>query len=169
MATAIDTFGQYAGKAYEGQINDLSMADVTTGVADVVIPFARALVSGSAAKRDALPGAGVGFFLGISVAKTVGVSTSYVTGQGQGSTNLPGSYRVGEETSRVSHGRIWVKTLGGATKDQQVYAVPLTGELTNASTAGNHLLPGCFFLTSAAAGELALIQVKGLNPTTIAA
>ncbi|SEP57607.1 hypothetical protein SAMN03159444_00100 [Pseudomonas sp. NFACC02] len=169
MATAIDTFGQYAGKAYEGQINDLSMADVTTGVADVVIPFGRAVVSGSAAKRDALPGAGAGFFLGISVTKTVGVSSSYVTGQGQGSVNLPGSYRVGEETSRVSHGRVWVKTLGGATVGQQVYALPTTGELTNAATAGNHLLPGCTFLTAAAAGELALMQVKAINPTTIAA
>lgn len=169
MATAIDSFGQYAGKAFEGQINDLSMADVTTGVADVVIPFARAVVSGSAAKRDTLPGAAAGFFLGISVRKTVGVSSSYITGQGQGSANVSGSYRIGEETSRVSHGRIWVKTLGGATVGAQVYALPTTGELTNTATAGNHLLQGCTFLTAAAAGELALIQVKAISQTTIAA
>ena len=48
MGIAIDTFTQYAGKAYEGQINDLSMADVTTSVASVVIPFARAVMSASA-------------------------------------------------------------------------------------------------------------------------
>jgi hypothetical protein len=169
MATAIDTFGQYAGKAFEGQINDLSMADVTSGVADVAIPFARAVVQGSGDKRDALPGAGAAFFKGISVRKTVGVSSSYITGQGQGSANVTGGYRIGEEVSRVSHGRVWVKTLAGATIGQQVYALPTTGELTNAATAGNHLLPGCTFLTAAAAGELALMQVKALNATTIAA
>lgn len=169
MATAFDTFDQYAGKAYEGQINDLSMADITSGVADVVIPFARAVVSGSAAKRDALPGAGAGFFLGISVRKTVGVSSSYISGQGNGTSNVVGSYRAGEETSRVSHGRIWVKTVDGATVGAQVYAKPTTGELTNAATAGNHLLQGCTFLTAAAAGELALMQVKAISPTTIAA
>lgn len=169
MATAFDTFDQYAGKAYEGQVNDLSMADITSGVADVVIPFARAVVSGSAAKRDALPGAGAGFFLGISIRKTVGVSSSYVTGQGNGSANVVGSYRIGEETSRVSHGRVWVKTVDGATIGAQVYAKPVTGELTNAATAGNHLLPGCTFLTAAAADGLALMQVKALNATTITA
>ena len=40
MAIAFDTFDQYAGKAYEGQINDQSMADITSGVAEVAIPFA---------------------------------------------------------------------------------------------------------------------------------
>nr|WP_312158300.1 hypothetical protein [Pseudomonas juntendi] len=171
MATAIDTFGQYAGRAFEGQINDRSMADVTSGVADVAIPFARAVVQGSSEKRDALPGAGAAFFKGISVRKTVGVSSSYVTGSNANPTNgnAVGGYRIGEEVTRVSRGRIWVKTLGGATVGQQVYALPTTGELTNAATAGNHLLPGCTFLTAAAAGELALMQVKALNATTIAA
>ena len=81
MGIAIDTFGQYAGKAYEGQINDLSMADVTTAVASVAIPFARAVVSAAVDKQGALPAAGAGFFLGISVRKPVGVSGSYMTGQ----------------------------------------------------------------------------------------
>ncbi|HAL69290.1 MAG TPA: hypothetical protein DCP84_16660 [Pseudomonas sp.] len=171
MATAIDTFGQYAGKAFEGQVNDLSMADITSGVADVAIPFARAVVQGSGDKRDALPGAGAGFFKGISIRKTVGVSSSYVTGSAANPTNgnAVGGYRIGEEVSRVSHGRIWVRTVDGATVGAQVYAKPTTGELTNAATAGNHLLQGCTFLTAAAAGELALMQVKALNPTTIAA
>lgn len=49
---------------------------------------------------------------------------------------MVGSYRIGEETSRVSHGRIWVRTVDGATVGAQVYAKPNTGELTNAPTAG---------------------------------
>lgn len=171
MATAFDTFGQYAGRAFEGQINDLSMADVTTVVADLAIPFARAVVTGSAAKRGKLPLAAAILFLGISVRKTVGVSSSYITGDtaNPANGNAVGGYRLGEEVTLVSHGRIWVKTLGGATVGQQVYALPTTGELTNAATAGNHLLPDCTFLTAAAAGELALMQVKAINPTTIAA
>ncbi|WP_054913848.1 hypothetical protein [Pseudomonas sp. NBRC 111127] len=171
MATAIDTFGQYAGKAFEGQINDLAMADITTVVADLAIPFARAVVVGSAAKRGKLPVAAAALFLGISVRKTVGVSSSYITGDASNPTNgnAVGGYRLGEEVSLVSHGRIWVKTIDGATIGAQVYAKPTTGELTNATTAGNHLLPGCTFLTAAAAGELALMQVKAINQTTIAA
>ncbi|WP_434706670.1 hypothetical protein J3Q07_16435 [Pseudomonas sp. D4-18] len=169
MATAIDTFGQYAGKAFEGQINDLSMADITTAVADVVIPFARAVVVGSAAKRGKLPVADAALFLGISVRKPVGVSGSYMTAQGVDNGNLVGGYRIGEEVSLVSHGRIWVKTLAGATVGGKVYALPTTGELTNAATAGNHELVGCSFLTAAAAGELALVQVKAIATTTLAA
>lgn len=171
MATAIDTFGQYAGRAFEGQINDLSMADITTLVADVAIPFARAVIVGSAAKRGQLPLAAASTFMGISVRKTVGVSSSYVTGSANNvnNGNVVGTYRIGEEVSLVSHGRIWVRTVDGATVGQQVYAKPNTGELTNLATAGNHLLQGCTFLTAAAAGELALMQVKAINPTTIAA
>ena len=169
MGIAVDTFGQYAGKAYEGQVNDLSMADISTSVASVVIPYARAVMSAAADKQSALPAAGAGFFLGISVRKPVGVSGSYLTGQSSDSGNTVGAYRIGEEVSQVETGRIWVKTLGGATKGAQVYAVPLTGELTNAATAGNHLLPGTVFKTTAAAGELALVQVKSDVTTTIAA
>ena len=169
MGIAIDTFGQYAGKAYEGQINDLSMADVTTAVGTVAIPFGRVVVSDTADRSGKLPVAGAGFFLGISVRKPVGVSGSYLTGQVSDSGNAVGGYRAGEEVSLLAHGRIWVKTLAGAVKGAQVYAVPLTGELTNAATAGNHLLPGCVFKSTAAAGELALVQVKSDVTTTIAA
>ena len=169
MGIAIDTFTQYAGKAYEGQINDLSMADVTTAVATVAIPFGRVVVSDTADRSGKLPAAGAGFFLGISVRKPVGVSGSYLTGQVSDSGNAVGGYRINEEVSLLATGRIWVKTLAGATKGAQVYAVPLTGELTNAATAGNHLLPGCVFKSTAAAGELALVQVKSDVTTTIAA
>lgn len=170
MATAIDTFGQYAGKAFEGQIEDLSMADITTSVGSVAIPFARAVFSGAGEKQGVLPGAAAGFFLGVSVRKTVGVSSSYVTGSASNPANgnAVGSYRIGEEVSQVSHGRIWVRTVDGAVKDQQAYAKPLTGEFTNVAS-GNHLLPGCFFRSTAAAGEIVRLQVKALNPTTIAA
>lgn len=170
MATAIDTFGQYAGKAFEGQIEDLSMADITTSVGAVAIPFARAVFSGVGEKQSVLPGSTAGFFLGISIRKTVGVSSSYVTGSSSNvnNGNVVGAYRIGEEISQVSHGRIWVRTVDGATKDQQAYAKPTTGELTNVAT-GNHLLQGCFFRSNAAAGELVRLQVKALNQTTIAA
>lgn len=167
MGIAIDTFGQYAGKAYEGQVNDLSMADISTSVATVEIPFGRAVVSDTADRSGKLPAAGAGFFLGISIRKTVGVGGSYISGQTSDNGNIVGGYRVGEEISQVETGRIWVKTLGGATKGAQVYAVPLTGELTNAATAGNHLLPGCVFKSTASAGELALVQVKSDVTTTI--
>ena len=169
MGIAIDTFGQYAGKAYEGQINDLSMADITTAVATVAIPFGRAVVSDTADRSGKLPAAGAGFFLGVSARNSVGVSGSYITGQSSDNGNVVGGYGIGEEASLLAHGRIWVKTLAGAVKGTQVYAVPLTGEITNAATAGNHVLAGCTFLTAAAAGEMVLVQIKAIAPTTLAA
>ena len=169
MGVAIDTFGQYAGKAFEGQINDLSMADVTTAIVTAAVPFGRAVVADAAAGSGKLPAAGAGFLLGISVRKTAGVGGSYVTGQTSDNGNIVGGYRNGEEASLLSHGRIWVKTLGGAVKGAQVYAVPTTGEITNAATAGNQVLTGCTFLTTAAAGELVEVQVKAIVNTTIAA
>ncbi|PYY71231.1 hypothetical protein CRX42_07390 [Pseudomonas jessenii] len=169
MGIAFDTFTQYAGKAYEGQVNDLSMADITTAVVTAAVPFGRAVVSDTADRSGKLPAAGAGFFLGISARKPVGVGGSYLTGQSSDNGNIVGGFRAGEEASLVAHGRIWVKTLAGAVKGTQVYAVPLTGEITNAATAGNHVLAGCTFLTAAAAGELVLVQIKAIAPTTIAA
>lgn len=98
-----------------------------------------------------------------------GADGRYLTGQVSDSGNSVGGYRAGEEVSLLSHGRIWVKTLAGAVKGAQVYALPTTGEITNAATAGNHVLAGCTFLTAAAAGELVLVQIKAIAPTTIAA
>jgi hypothetical protein len=169
MGIAVDTFGQYAGKAYEGQVNDLSMADITTAVVTLAVPFGRAVVSDTADRSGKLPAAGAGFFLGVSARNVVGVSGTYQTGQSSDNGNVVGGYRSGQEASLVAHGRIWVKTLGGATKGAQVYALPTTGEFTNAATAGNHVLAGCTFLTAAAAGELVLVQIKAIAPTTIAA
>lgn len=169
MGVVQDTFSQYAGKAFEGQVNDLSMADMTTAVVTVAVPFGRAVVSDAADRSGKLPAAGAGFFLGISARNASGVSGSYLTGQSSDNGNVVGGYRAGQEASLVAHGRIWVKTLAGAVKGAQVYAVPLTGEITNAATAGNHVLAGCTFLTAAAADEMVLVQIKAIAPTTLAA
>jgi hypothetical protein len=169
MATAFDTFNQYAGVAYEGMLNDLSMADIETFVpaGTVDIPFGRGLVKGTAAKSGQLPTAAAGYFIGINVFRTVAVSGQYPGTLAQG--NPVGAARIGLESSNISFGRVWVKTIGGATAGQQAYMVPLTGEITNATTAGNHLIPGARFVTDAAANGLAILQLQGKGQTTLAA
>jgi hypothetical protein len=162
MATAFDTFPTYQRVALEGQIRDESMADIRTSVADVSIPFGRAMYAGNTGTSQmgaVLPAAGGGLFLGISMRLSIATALTIdplATGNFAGA----GGYVAGRTVSRVAYGFIWVRTIGGATRGQQVYAVPATGELTNVVT-GNILLPGCYFDSPAAAGELAIMCVKG--------
>lgn len=165
MAVAFDTFNQYAGIAYEGMINDLSMADLETFVPELTaIPFGRGVVPSVAAKSARLPAATAALFLGISVFSPVMVSGAY-----PGNGNPVGAYPIGRESTLVSYGRVWVKTVAGATRGQPVYMVPTTGEITNAATTGYHLIPGARFLTDASANGLAVVQLQGKGLTTLAA
>ena len=163
MATAFDTFQQYADIAFEGQINDLSMADVETYVSEGVTPFGRAIFQGEAVKSGVLATAEAGMFIGISVMKPVSVASSF-----PGNGNDAGANRDGFESSNLSFGRIWVRSADGANRGQQAYAVPETGEITN-EEGGNHLLPNARFMTDATAGGLVLVQVQGKGLTTLGA
>lgn len=165
MAVAFDTFNQYASIAYEGQVNDLSMADLETFVAEgaAAIPYGRALIPGTAPKSGKLPAAAAALFIGINVMRPVAVAGAY-----PGTGNPVGASAIGMEATNITYGRVWVKTLGGATRGQPVYALPTTGEITNAATAGNHLLPGARFMTDAAANGMALVQLQGKGLTTLA-
>lgn len=159
MATAFDTFPTYARVALEGQIRDESMCDIRTSVSEVAIPFGRALFAGTKEFGAVLAKTGGGLFVGIS--QRLFVSSALTQDPAAaGNFNGYGGYILGREVSRVATGAIWVKTLGGATKGQQAYAVPVTGEITN-SAAGNILLPECFFDSPAAAGELTVLRVFG--------
>lgn len=169
MGVAFDTFNQYAGKAYEGQVHDLSMADLTSGVALTEIPFARALFAGTEKDSVQLPGNLMGLFMGFSIRQVVGVSSSYLTGSNSVNGNLIGSYRENEEVTILSTGRLFVKTVDGATKGGQVFVKPNTGEVTNSTNPGNHLLAGCLFLDDAIAGEIVEIQVRASAMSTLTA
>lgn len=159
MATAFDTFPTYQRVALEGQVRDESMCDLRTSVSEVNIPFGRALFAGTSAMGAVLAKTGGGLFLGISMRLTI-ASAVTVDPLAAGNANGAGLYITGRTVSRVAHGFIWVRTVDGATRGQQAYAVPATGEITNAA-AGNILLPDCYFDSAAAAGELAILSVKG--------
>lgn len=159
MATAFDTFPTYQRVALEGQVRDESMADLRTSVSEVNIPFGRALFAGTSAMGAVLAKTGGGLFLGISMRLTI-ASALTVDPLATGNFNGAGGYITGRTVSRVAHGFIWVRTVDGATRGQQAYAVPATGEITNSAT-GNILLPDCYFDSAAAAGELAILSVKG--------
>jgi len=159
MATAFDTFPTYGRQAIEGQVRDESMCDIRTSISEVNIPFGRALFAGTGPMGAVLAKTGAGLFVGISMRLVISGSLT-VDPSAAGNFNGAGGYITGRTVSRVAHGPIWVKTLGGATKGQQAYAVPTTGEITNVVT-GNILLPQCFFDSPAAAGELAILRVFG--------
>lgn len=170
MGTAFDTFNQYASAAFEGQVNDCSMDDLTTYVVESApVPFGRALIQGSTDKGAKLPAAAAAYIVGVSVRQIISIGGGYLTGDNNANGNPVGARAVGQESTALAYGRIWVKTLAGATPGQQVYVVPNTGEFTNAATAGNLLWPGAAFKTTAAAGGMALIQVRGQALATLVA
>lgn len=170
MATAFDTFNQYADVAYEGQIEDFSMSDLITFVVEgAPVPYGRAVIQGTADMGGKLPAAAAAFVIGVSVMQPVAVAGSYLTGSNNTAGNPVGSRPVGQESTALAYGRIWVKTVAGSTPGQQVYVVPNTGEFTNATTAGNLLWPGATFLRTAAAGAFTTIQVRGQATATLAA
>lgn len=170
MATAFDTFNQYASTAFEGQGNDNSMFDdITYVVESAAVPFGRAVIQGATDKGGKLPAAAAAFIIGVQLRQVVSVGGGYLTGDGNANGNPVGSRAVGQESTARAYGRVWVKTLAGATPNQQVYVVPNTGEITNAATSGNLLWPGATFKTTAAANGMALIQVRGQALATLVA
>lgn len=170
MATAFDTFNQYASQAFEGQPNDDSMFDdITYVVESADVPFGRAVIQGATDRGGKLPATAAAFIIGLSVRQTIGIGGGYLTGDGNANANPVGSRAVGQESTARAYGRAWVKTLGGSTPGQQVYVVPNTGELTNAATSGNLLWPGATFKTTATANGMAVIQVRGQALATLVA
>lgn len=166
MAVAFDTFNQYAGVAYEGQIEDFSMSDLITFVVETApVPYGRAVIQGTADMGGKLPGTAGAFVIGVSVMQPVAVAGSYLTGSNNTAGNPVGSRPVGQESTALAYGRIWVKTVAGSTPGQPVYIVPNTGEFTNAAS-GNMSFPGATFLRTAAAGAFTTIQVRGQATAT---
>ncbi len=149
MATAFDTFSQYAGDAYPGLIADRAMADVVSMVATGSdVQYGRA-VRQTGYREAALP-TGSETSTGITVRETVT----------DNDVNNDPLYREGETMSVMRVGRIWVTTVDGAAVGDSVYVVPDTGELTNAST-DNTQLPNAAFKSEAEAGGLAVVQLNG--------
>jgi len=155
MATAFNTFDQYAPRAYEGLIHDLSMADVTTRLAG---------------------GGDIGYGLGVTHSNeyTAKVPTAFsekpdgITSRETVKDNPAGDsptpvYEQDTEMSVVRSGRVWVRpTVAVAIKDP-VHVVPNSGEITNTDASStNPQLPNAEFRTAtSAADELALVQLNG--------
>jgi hypothetical protein len=150
MATAFDTFDQYAGAAYAGQVRDLGMADIVSKLTDAAIGFGLAVVRGDHDNSIALPAAEETAFVGITVRMTAWDNTSSDTAQ----------YPVGKEASVIRTGRVWAVATDGCAAGESVYVTPVTGALASSYEVGEQLV-GATWETTAAAGELAVIQLKG--------
>jgi hypothetical protein len=151
MGTAFDTFNQYSDTAIEGQLQDRELADVVSLVAlNSDIGYGLGVYQASYQEAELPTGAEVSS--GITVRETLHDNPS-------GSNPTP-IYEEGETMSVLRVGRIWVNTVDGAAPGDDVYVVPSTGALTNSST-NNIQLPNASFISTASAGELALVQLNG--------
>jgi len=153
MATAFDTFNQYADRAYPGQLQDRGMADVVSLVAvgsDIGYGVAVREVSENTAQ----------FATGSEVSHGITVRESMH--DNPAGDNPEPVYAENETMSVLRVGRIVVATVDGAAFGDDVFVVPDTGELTNtANTATNIQLANAQFKSAAGAGELAVVQLNG--------
>lgn len=153
MATAFDTFNQYAFGNYAGQLEDRGHADVVSRLASgSAIGYGIAVIDTD--ERTAKLPTGSEVSTGITLRETV---RDNVAGD-----NPEAVYPEDHEMSVVRVGRVWVTTAAASTVGGTVYVTPATGVITSDPAAGvNIALPGASFKTVAGAGELALVQLNG--------
>lgn len=153
MGTAFDTFNQYAFGQFPGQIEDRGLADIISRLAEGSDIGYGLAVRDTGYRTARLP-TGAEVSHGITVRETVRENPA-------GDTPTP-VYPQNNEMSVIRVGRIWVNTVDGAAPGDSVFVVPDTGELTNvAGATPNIQLPNASFKTTAAAGEIALVQLDG--------
>lgn len=151
MAIAFDEFDQYAGTAYEGQVRDMGMADIVSKLTDEPIEFGRAVVRGIHDNSIAIPAPNETGFVGITVRLTAWDNNS----------SDQALYPAEKEASVLRVGRIWCRAFDGCEAGDPVYVIENTGELASSAYEGADLYAGATWETTAAAGELAVIQLKG--------
>lgn len=148
--TAFDTFDQYAFGHYPGQVEDMGLQEIVTRLAigsDIGYGLA---VSDIDNRSASLVSDDYTNPTGITVRESV---------RDNNSDDTP-VYPEDHEMSVMRVGRIWVTVADGATAGDPVYVDPDDGSIV--STAyGNTQFPNATFKTTAAAGELALVQLNG--------
>lgn len=153
MATAFDTFDQYAFGHFDGQIEDRGHADVVSRIASGGdIGYGLGVIDNG--QRSAAIPTGSEVSTGITVRETVRDNAA-----GDNPTVV---YPEGHAMSVIRVGRVWATTVDGAAVGDDVYVVPDTGELTNeAGATPNIQLPNAAWKSAAGAGERALVQLNG--------
>jgi len=153
MATAFDTFDQYAFGQFDGQIEDRSHADVVSRIAEGSdIGYGLGVID--TGQRTAKLPTGSEVSTGITVRETVRDNAA-----GDNPTVV---YPQGETMSVIRAGRVWTTTADGAAVGDSVYVVPSTGAITNAADGGTNIqIPNAAFKSAASAGGRALIQLNG--------
>lgn len=153
MATAFDTFDQYALGHYPGHMEDRGMADVVSRLA-VGSDIGYGLAVKDIDNRSAELPTGSEVSSGITLREDVRDNPA--------GDNPTAVYPEDHEMSVIRVGRVWVTTVDGAVAGEDVYVVPATGALTNTDDTGTNIqLPGATFKTDADAGGIALVQLNG--------
>lgn len=144
---------------YPGQLVDIGISDVVSGLAGEAIPYGRAVKrdSGDYSKSVlALPTADTDEILGIAVADQHREQDPSVA--------LP-SFKQTEAIGVLRQGRVYVVVGAGATAvpGEPVFvrhAGGELGELTSINDGDTVALPGATWQSNAAAGEFAVVEIK---------
>jgi hypothetical protein len=127
---------------------DFGTADLTSAIAEGVIPFGYAVVQGSKA-RTAIVGN----------VKVIGFATRSLMSI-YSINNFVDAFGPQETVPVMREGYVWCVNEGGAAVGDgtQVYA-DATGKVVNSAAAGALAVPGCRFEIGGAVGALVLVRV----------
>jgi hypothetical protein len=166
MAIAQDSFDLFRGRAYDGQVSTIDVADIISRLVEgEFIPFGRAVIRGvenrSCAPVDA----------GISASDVIGFSVRTMAEASPTPPNNDNVYAIGYPVNHVAsllrRGRMFAVCVDGAVAGESVHVVlddgDSLGRLTSSAGAGSLLeLNQVKWTENIAAGEIGEFQVDGI-------
>lgn len=160
--TSTDTYGFELDRAQAGQKAGAGFDHVESFAAEGAVAFGHGVVAGTADNQVAVASADDETFVGISVfthAQVQGIDLTAAEGE-QYSTGA--EYRDGDAVNVMRKGRVYVEVTDAVTAGADAYVDVVTngeeGKFTDVSTS--NLPTGGVFRTSAASGELAVVEVN---------
>jgi len=158
-----DAYAAEQDAAQEGQRADLGLIDVISKAAEgSAVDFGRAVIRGTSDDQAKLPSAAGQAFVGV---------TEYTTAWSANASDIH-LYEENREMNIVSFGRMWVITEQAVVPGDDVFYRHTSGGggtvigrfRKDADTATADQIDGASFETTAGAGALAMIQIRGEVP-----
>lgn len=133
---------------------DFGTADITSVLAEGVIPFGNAVKPGSKARTGVV--ATSGDTIGFAVRSILNIYAI---------DNAVDAYGPTEPVGVLRSGYIWLKNEGaGAIADNSALYVNATGKVVNSAAAGAAVVPGSSIEIGGAVGDVVLVRVQSKVP-----
>lgn len=166
MAIAQDSFDLFRGRAYEGQVSTIDVADIISRLVESdFVPFGRAVIRG-VENRSCAPVAA-----GISASDVIGFSVRTMAQASPTPPNNENLYAIGYPANHVAsllrRGRMFALCVDGAVAGENVHVILTAGDdlgrLTSSAGTGTLLeLNQVKWTENVEAGKIGEFQVDGI-------